>query len=78
MRSQHIILDALESAVWEAVTEGRLDRSVYDNAPKSHVFTPEPGECWDEDDVAAIKAVGQNDLAAKIRYYSQVLDGANA
>lgn len=75
MNSQHIILNALVAAVDEAVDAGRLPAEVFDNAPQSHVFMREPGEYWDEDDIAAIRHVGENDVAEKIWYYSQVLDG---
>lgn len=73
--SAHIILDALESAAREAVDRGELDDNVFDHEPQSTVFYPEPDEPWDEDDVAAIKAVGDQDVHAKIAYWSQVLDG---
>jgi len=74
MSSQHIILTALEDAVAERVANGTLDESVYDNEPRSHVFYPEPGESWDEDDIGSMKAVGQQDVLNKIRYWSRVLD----
>ena len=75
--SDSIILDALETAVYAAVEAGRLDSSVFDREPQSHVFYPEPDAPWDDDDVAAIKAVGQQDVAAKIEYWRGVLDGAD-
>lgn len=74
MSSQHIILNALIAAVEEAVDEGRLSADVLVNAPQSHVFMREPGEYWDEDDVEAIRHVGDVDVAEKIWYYSQALD----
>lgn len=76
MNSQHIILDALIAAVEAAVDEGRVPADVLFNAPQSHVFMREPGEYWDEDDIESIRLVGENDLAEKIWYYSQVLDGS--
>ncbi|WKW87310.1 hypothetical protein SEA_CHARGERPOWER_95 [Mycobacterium phage Chargerpower] len=72
--SQHIVLEALENAVYEAIDQGTLDAYVLENVPQSHVFYPEPGEYWDEDDVAAIRSVGDSDLAAKIAYFSELLD----
>jgi len=74
MNSQHVILNALVSAVEEAVDAGRLPAEVFDNAPESHVFMREAGEYWDEDDAAAIRLATENDVAEKIRYYAQVID----
>lgn len=71
-----IILNALEAAASEAVESGWLDESVFEDAPRSHVFMAEPGEPFDEDDVEAIKLVGEQDVAAKIAYWRNVLDGA--
>ena len=73
--SSQIILEALEDAAGKAVDEGRLDPGVYEGAPQSVVFYPEPGEPWDEDDVAAICAVCEDNVAAKIAYWQRVLDG---
>lgn len=76
MSSGHIILDALKGAAAQAVEDGVLDESVFDRAPVSHVFFPEPGEPFDEDDALSIRAVGEDDLTAKIAYWRNVLDGA--
>lgn len=73
--SQEVILNALENAVMDLVDEGKLDDGVLDNVPQSHVFYPEPGEPWDEDDVAAIKSVGDADVLARINYFRELLDG---
>lgn len=72
--SDQIILEALEAAAEREVGDGFLDAGVFDGVPVSHVFVPEPGEPWDEDDVAAVRAVGEADVAAKIAYWRRVLD----
>ncbi|AKF14256.1 hypothetical protein SEA_LUCHADOR_92 [Mycobacterium phage Luchador] len=72
--SLHIIYAALENAVYEAIDAGTIDPEELDGLPRSTVFYPEPGEPWDEDDAAAIRAVGESDLAAKISFYSNLLD----
>ena len=75
MRSDLIILEALENAAAAAVDRGALDESVYDREPRSHVFYPDAEEPWDDDDVVAVKTVGEHDVAAKIGYWRSVLDG---
>ncbi|AVO21393.1 hypothetical protein PBI_MEGABEAR_84 [Mycobacterium phage Megabear] len=76
--SSHIMLEALEDTAHRLVSLGQLSESVFENAPKSTVFYLEPGEVWDEDDVPAIKAVGEADMQAKIMYWSRVIDGVIA
>ncbi|UJD21189.1 hypothetical protein SEA_SORORFAGO_92 [Mycobacterium phage SororFago] len=72
--STYVIYEALENAVYEAIDAGKLDPEALDGLPTSTVFYPEPGEPWDEDDVAAIHAVGMSDLEAKIGFYRNLLD----
>lgn len=76
MSSNHIILDALEAAVYERIGNGTLDADVLDNVPQSHTFYPSDGDVdyYDEDSVAAVRAVGDSDVLAKINFYRQVLD----
>ncbi|ABE67728.1 hypothetical protein Wildcat_148 [Mycobacterium phage Wildcat] len=74
--AQDIILNALMDAVHEKVDQGKIDPEVFEHEPQSHVFYPEPGEYWDEDDVAAIKAVGESDVQAKINYYISIINQA--
>jgi hypothetical protein len=75
--SGRIILNALEVSASEGVEAGWLDESVFDNVPESTVFVPDAEAPWDDDDVAAIKMVGEQDVAAKIAYWRGVLDGAD-
>ncbi|ALA06626.1 hypothetical protein SEA_LUMOS_120 [Mycobacterium phage Lumos] len=72
--SQQLTLTALQAEVDRLVSEGVISETVYDHLPQSHTFIPEAGECWDEDDIAAIKAVGEADVAAKIAYLARVID----
>ncbi|ALA48188.1 hypothetical protein AU152_gp75 [Mycobacterium phage Phlei] len=74
MDSSSIILSALEDAIYDAIEKGLLTESVWDNAPQSQVFYPSEGEYWDEDDMAVIRWVGQQDVNNKISYYRRVLD----
>ncbi len=75
MNAQHIILQALENAVHEAVITGKLEPEVFDSVPQSHVFY-RPEEGWDEDEVEAMQLVGAQDVQNKIAYYTSVLNGA--
>lgn len=74
MSSDHIILDALEAAVYERIDSGELDADVLDGLPEGYVFYPNDFDAYDEDSVAAVRAVGVQDVAAKIGFYRQVLD----
>lgn len=73
MSAQHIMLDALVAEAERLITEGRLDPEVYEGEPVSHTFYP-GDEPWDEDDVASIKAVGQQDVSRKLAYWQRVID----
>ncbi|WNN96127.1 hypothetical protein SEA_NODIGI_36 [Gordonia phage Nodigi] len=76
MSSQHIILDALIAHA-EQVLDDEQIADAWDNEPQSHVFTPSYDDGpWDEDDIASIQEVGAQDLAAKVRYWSNVIDTA--
>ncbi|AWY05214.1 hypothetical protein SEA_MARGARET_34 [Gordonia phage Margaret] len=76
MASQHIILDALIAHA-EQVLDPEQIAVAWDNEPQSHVFVPNHDDGpWDEDDVTSIQAVGAQDVAAKVRYWSNVIDAA--
>lgn len=69
------MLDALKAAAEAAVEDDTLDVSVFDHEPRSQVFFPNPEEPWDEDDVETINLVGEKDVAAKIAYWRDVVNG---
>lgn len=75
--SERVILNALQVCASEGVEAGWLDPSVFENEPESCVFYPTAEAPWDDDDVAAVKMATGADLAAKIRYWQRVLDGAD-
>lgn len=76
MNANHIILEALGAAVYDANKRGEIsDQDVehyIGNEPVSHVFVPY-GD-MDEDDLAAIREASEADLVIKIAYWRGVVD----
>lgn len=77
--STNLMINALTDAVSAAHAAGRIDddtlASLFENEPESVVFyAGGDDEPWDEDDVAAISAVGERDASAKLAYWMDAVD----
>ncbi|QOP64405.1 hypothetical protein SEA_HEXBUG_36 [Gordonia phage Hexbug] len=72
--SQHIILDALVAHA-EQVLDPEDFAYAMNNEPQSVTFFPsaEDGP-YDEDDVAAIRDVGDRDMHARVMYWQGLVD----
>lgn len=80
---QHIELEALYDAIFQAVEDGLIDSEelsyLHDGEPESHVFGSEDYDGYDDYDEAReiFMEVGSRDLDDKIRYWRRVIGRIN-